>query len=333
VVDPPAPAGDLKADIDGFTTLEACVAAHAGVDPLVGDALEAIGYDTLLRDACHALDAARARDARRCDDILASSLRARCVATVAEIEGDPDVCPWDLPTRPERGRDPACLALESRDPRPCVAALQAVDRASCEAIATHDGAPCARLVGPDRARCERDTKRWSGVVPAATARPGAADSLRGKATVSGDEDAGAETLVVDSSRGVVLVERIDGAHVVVGPALQGALGFIASSPAAPGSLSLELVIPADSRKARVDRGELRSPRRSTITVDGSRASALSVRVTRFERARGGAIEVTVSGPVGEGLHVDLTVTTFVRDVVKASALFGLPRLGDAGGMR
>jgi hypothetical protein len=56
--DPPALAGDLGADIEGFTTVDACVAAHAGVDPLVGDALEGIGYDTLLRDACRALEAA-----------------------------------------------------------------------------------------------------------------------------------------------------------------------------------------------------------------------------------------------------------------------------------
>src|ERR1019366_5592349 len=43
---PPAPAGDLKAEIARFTTLDACVNERARVDPIVGDALEAIGYDT-----------------------------------------------------------------------------------------------------------------------------------------------------------------------------------------------------------------------------------------------------------------------------------------------
>src|SRR5438874_908997 len=54
-IDPPPPAGDLKAEIERFTTLDACVAEKAKLDPLVGDALRAIGYDTFLRDACRQL--------------------------------------------------------------------------------------------------------------------------------------------------------------------------------------------------------------------------------------------------------------------------------------
>src|ERR1039458_979806 len=36
-VDPPAPAGDLKAELAAFTTVDACVAQRAAGDPVVGD--------------------------------------------------------------------------------------------------------------------------------------------------------------------------------------------------------------------------------------------------------------------------------------------------------
>jgi hypothetical protein len=87
-LDPPAPPGDLKTELDEFTTVDACVQQRARLDPLVGDALDAIGYDTFLRDACRMLDAAKAQDDRRCEAIDASILRERCKATVAEIIGD-----------------------------------------------------------------------------------------------------------------------------------------------------------------------------------------------------------------------------------------------------
>ena len=51
LVDPPRPAGDFKVDVDAFTTIEDCMRDRAKVDPVVGDALENIGYDTFLRDA------------------------------------------------------------------------------------------------------------------------------------------------------------------------------------------------------------------------------------------------------------------------------------------
>src|SRR3984957_16235346 len=156
-VAPPSPAGDLKAEIEAFTTVDACVVQRAAGDPLVGDALEAIGYDTLLRDACRSLDAARSRDARRCADILASALKARCEASVAELAGDPEACPFASSSRPELGRDAVCLALAAHDRGLCAGALDPVGRALCEALALHDPGPCKRLpLRTDQARCARD---------------------------------------------------------------------------------------------------------------------------------------------------------------------------------
>lgn len=342
--DPPALAGDLRAELDGFTTVEGCVSAHAGVDPLVGDALEEIGYDTLLQDACRALEAAKKRSSKGCEGIAASSLRTHCEARVAELAGDPDECPWDVPSRPERGRDPVCLAVAQGDVRPCAAALTAMDRVSCEAIATRSATPCAKLPGPsERVRCERDVQRWSGALSAAE-HPESSEAVLGRAGLTKADDAGTESLSIDVSRGVVVVARIDGAHVVVGPSFEAGSGFVAASPNSQASLALELVIPADRGKARVERGELRLPGRPTTTIDRPQVTALSVHVARFALQRSGAFEVTVSGRLAleGGVRLDADISTFVRDTVTGRALAlalpgaspaARPPLGDAGRMR
>src|SRR5688572_18341673 len=71
-VDPPAPAGDLKAELDRFVNVEQCVAERSKVDPLVGDALRAIGYDTFFRDACRLLEAAKDKKRETCERIDSS---------------------------------------------------------------------------------------------------------------------------------------------------------------------------------------------------------------------------------------------------------------------
>ena len=81
--DPAPPSGDLKTEMLRFRSLDACVKEHAGTDPLVGDSLYAIGYDTVIRDSCRILEALSAKDERRCDPIASSTLRAHCQNTVA----------------------------------------------------------------------------------------------------------------------------------------------------------------------------------------------------------------------------------------------------------
>jgi hypothetical protein len=110
-IDPPSPAGDLKAEVGKFVSLDACVAEHAHTDPLVGDALDAIGYDTFLRDACRILESLKAKDPRKCAPIESSSLRARCEAFGAMASAQPDRCPLELAADPMAGREPACLAV------------------------------------------------------------------------------------------------------------------------------------------------------------------------------------------------------------------------------
>ena len=334
-VDPPAPAGDLKAELAAFSTVDACVAQRAAGDPVVGDALEAIGYDTLIRDACRSLDAAKSRDGKRCADITASALKARCEASVAELAGQPEACPFDVPSRPELGRDAACLALATRDASLCAGTFDRAARATCEALAAHDAAPCKKLpLRADEARCARDEQRWAAVLPVADAPPRAGGAPSGKVTLTGDAGAFAsDAFGLDVSRGVVVLERLDGAHVVVGSLSRAGMGFVAGSPNAPKVLAFEVVAPVDPKKARLVQAELDVPGHSTIDVGGSGAAGFVVHVTKLEKRRGGAVELTLEGSLAEGVAVKAEVTTYVRDIVTASAMLGAPRGGDPGGMR
>ena len=327
-VDPAAPVGDFKAEMAAFTTVDACVAQRAGVDPVVGDALEAIGYDTLVRDACRLLDAARSQNARRCSEIDASPLRERCEALVAEIGAHPDDCPFEIPTRPERGRMPACLAMATHDARLCAAAFDAPSRATCEATLARDEAPCKHLaLRSDQARCARDEKRFASALPAAEAAPGAALATKSKATLADQE------LRADVSRGVVATEHIDGTHVVLGSFSESMTGFLVPSPNTLGTVGLELVVPVDLRKAHVERLAVEQPGKPETRVEGSAAAALTVAVKKLEKRRGGAVEVTVDGKLGDGGVFHAEATTFVRDVVSTRDLLGGRGFGDAGLLR
>jgi hypothetical protein len=356
-IDPPAPAGDLKAEIARFTTIDACVAERARVDPIVGDALEAIGYDTFLRDACRVVDAAKANDPARCAAIEASSLEARCRATVAEVSASPDACPWDAPRLRARGRDARCLAMASRDPRLCAGAADALDRATCEATLTHDRRSCAKLrTSGAQSRCARDADRWGGLLDvtketsSADARPFAVTgTLHLESATSPDVPSASNPpatkpgpidvdLAADLARGVTVVEQRDGTRITFGPLVEGGLDFIAPSPHTRATLALELFVPVSTTKqraradagatsnARIDRVELLLPGRSPVSTPAAE-STLVARVDRSGTTRGSPIAVEVHGNFGAGgssWRIHAEATTFVRDIVTSSDLYGGP---------
>lgn len=349
-VDPPPAAGDLAGEIASFTTVDACVDSHAHLDPLLGDALEAIGYDTFVRDACRVLDAARARDAKRCDAIDASALRRQCATTVAAAVGDADLCPWMVASRPALGRDASCLAIASRDPRLCAAEETSGARATCEAIARHDAASCAKLpLKADQARCKRDADRWRNLTPqpapgvagSAPAAGGAAPPVEGMLHVESADDAGVPldaNLAPDLARGLVVLTERGGDRFSVGPLSDSGLGFVAPSPHVQATLALELFASADGKRVDVNRAELLVPGRAPVATPLAR-STLVAKVTKLEPSRGGAASLTVEGTLGDSSgtwRVRLQATSFVRDVVDAKAIYGaaVPRaFGDAGTMR
>jgi hypothetical protein len=343
-VDPLAAAGDLRAEMDAFTTVDACVAQRAAMDPLVGDALEAIGYDTLLRDACRLLGAAKARDARRCADIVASALEARCRARVAELAGDPDACPFDVPSHPELGRDAGCLALATRDGRLCAGAFDRTARATCQAITGHDPAPCTQLpLRVDQERCARDANRWADALPPSDAGSVTNATLPSTGTFrpkTSPADGGESAF--DVSRGAVLVERSDGMHLIVGTMSDAGLGFVAPSPNTLPTLALEVLVPRDPKTAAgcgngahrppcgagLLRAQLAEPGHPPTSLTDARAKDVTLVVNALEPTRGGRAELVLFGAFGDTGDLAVTVTTFVRDVVTSRALFDASRRGE-----
>jgi hypothetical protein len=356
-LDPPAPPGDLKAEIDRFTTVDACVDERARLDPVLGDALEAIGYDTFLRDACRVVDATKANDVSRCASIDSSALAARCRATVAEVAGNPDACPWEIGDRPAVGRSPACLAVSIRDPRLCAGVADALERATCEAMLARDAGPCAKLRGHGaQARCARDAERWRGVLagaPDARTPPFPVAGTLHLANTDRGDPAGAAgatgiidvNLAPDLEHGVTLLEQRDGTRFVLGSLTDTGVDFIAPSPHVGASLALEVVVPpgpstTESVKvaARITRVELLLPGRAPVTLPGAH-STLTARLDRLVHARGGDVKLVVDGDLaaaGSSWHLHAEETTFVRDVVHVhgSVLYeGISKFGADSGMR
>jgi hypothetical protein len=67
-------------------------------------------------------------------------------------------------------------------------------------------------------------------------------------------------------------------------------------------------------------------------------STLVAKVSKLEPTRGGVVALSVDGTIGDSSgtwRVRLQVTTFVRDVVDAKAIYASPlrAFGDAGAMR
>jgi hypothetical protein len=332
-VDPPAPAGDLHAEIEHFTTLDACVKERSNLDPLLADALTAVGYDTFVVDACRMLDAAKAKDPKRCEPVAASSLRARCERVTAVAAGDPDLCPWAIASRVSGGRDPICLALAMRDSRLCVAA-QRSERFTCEAALSKDEKRCdVQGREPDRAMCRRESRRYRALLVDNAERPAsgsaaaplpAASAKLALHGLEGTTDAVPESTDVtdDVSRGVVLLVQRDGVRFDVGDLRELGTGFIAPSPVLRPHLGLTLYALTGIKDARVEKAELGVPGAATLLTPGQRAS-LHVTVTKLDPKRGGEVVLAIEGEMGNSPHgfkLKAEVTTFVRDVVKPGAV-------------
>jgi hypothetical protein len=318
------------------------VSRRAQLDPLVGDALDAIGYDTLLRDACRILDAAKARDAKRCVAIDASSLRERCQSAVAEISGAPELCPWRVDSRRALGRDPGCIALALRDERLCAGVRQPLGRTTCSAIVEHAPARCAALArGGEKARCEREATRWVSVIPAASGGGGERPRLAGAGKLTASVADGGAPVVADLqaelSGGVVLVTGRMGTRLTLGPSSDSGAGHFPSSPTAETALSLEMLLPATGIKLprfapdggkvgtepQIESFVLRLPGRPDLRAPPMPAK-LSLAVTKLEAQRGGALELSFDGDLSnaEGAwHVHADAVSFVRDIVTAEALY------------
>ena len=347
--DPVAPAGNLREEAATFTTLEACVVERAAkLDPLFGDAVRAIGYDTLFYDGCRTVQAAKERDARLCEPIVSSALKARCETLAAIARGDADACPRVDVTTVAQGRSPTCLAAAAGDARLC-AGEPKISRIHCEALVLRDEHRCewvpddALQPGMGRRSCLRELQRLRAllpelhtnlaplVTPKATLRVtygharGGPDALLDAGRNGGAElDAGREPPVdatSDVERGAVIFpayarrDLFDRTRLAVelGDLVEPTPGFLASSPTRAPRLALLVSFGKGGVDARVERAELVLPGARTRVYPSERMKS-AVTVTKLEAHRGGELSLRFSGEI-DGVTMGLEVTTFVRDVV------------------
>lgn len=350
--DPPAPSGNLKVDLDRFVDVDRCVAEHAaGLDPLVFDAMNGLGYDTFVRDACRLLHAAKDRDAAACEKIDASALRSKCLSWVAMLAETPERCPLAFRNEPAHGRAVTCVAVAAKDPRLCAGEMRAADRATCEALTTRLSARCERLLPRERATCTREVERWrellrpplEGLPPLAA--PRAKLVLRPKEEAGSGGSAASESDVsTPFERGVVVVTRLGRARVDTDLAGDApSLRFAASPNRAPrfglgvafssaegtkeeaatlGSFTLEIPgappVVCDATSTEVAAGVGQGASKSS-------EKACDLRLVRatVDRTRGGKFDAKVTGTVrtaGRTYDVDAELSTFVRDVVEDDSL-------------
>ncbi len=337
--DPPAPAGDLKADLDGFVNLSSCIAARASLDPLVGDALRGIAYDTFLRDACRMLEAAKDKKPDTCKSIDSSALRMKCEAWVAILMQAPEGCPLLSPSIPSRGRDPSCVALAAKDPRLCVAEPRASSRATCEAMATRDPKKCQPLLPAERAGCERETARWQKVLaPPLDGLPQlkAASGTLVVVGESGTADPPRKELEFSSelARGLVVVTAGERARVDLGSIFEREAVRIAAPPNAHLRLAATLIVapPGPSglagaaspgkavAKVSVEKLTLVLPGELPIVAPPATCDC-EVTTSHLDRNRGGDATFAIKGTLrgaGKTYRMSVEATSFVRDVVAES---------------
>lgn len=326
-IDPPDPEanpGDLLGEVASFASLDACVRAHAVKDPLLGDAIDALGYDALVRDACRTLQALHDGDPKPCAPIAASALRKECAFAVAALLGKPAICPLGGTDAREEAREPLCLAWASRDARLCAAALGS-ERTACEALIAGDPRTC----GPDTA-CARRVARYgalSGKAPKTTARPDAAAVGRVHVELHGAQgtpDPGVTSAdFVDLAAAGVVVHKTDGGIRVSVGSKKSALWGNWDAPGATPHLSLEFTLPArDLHDASAIVGvehasfDLLWPK--VATFSNATAPSLKVEVVEIATEVGGPVKFQATALIGSApraYEAKFDVTSFVRDVV------------------
>ncbi len=332
--DPPAPAGDLKADLDRFVNVETCVKERANVDPLVGDGLRAIGYDTFLRDACRLLEAAKDKKRETCDRIDSSPMRARCQSWVAMVAQTPDACPLLFEGVATRGRNMTCLAVAGKDPRLCAGEPRTATRSTCEALASGQEARCDALVPADRPGCKRELARWRSLLATPLTGMPKLPAPRGKLSVKGDSgtpDPGTPEadLASELAHGGVVVTSRERARVELGMIGESETSRIAPSPNRRARLGLAVLLepgatPKDPQKPLLERLELEIPGEATLVYPGVRCDC-RVTTARVDRTRGGEIALAIQGTISAGTRsykLDVDLATFVRDVVSEQSVMG-----------
>lgn len=333
--DPPAPGGNLSHDIATFTTLEACVRAHRITDPVLADAIDGLGYDTLVRDGCRTLQALKSKDGKLCLPIAASLLRQRCEAQVAIFVGEPSLCPLVAGAGAAPAREPVCLARASRDERLCAAALPA-DRAPCKALVQGRSGECG-----GNETCIRQVERYRSLLEKPASHAPFPTRLHvefvGERAQTEKYD-GAFDIEELAAAGAVARSIGDKVRLTIGTP-RNALWPSWDSPGATPHLFLSLTVPtqmpsAGARDTDAAAGWVLGPLDLSLDLliphvallAGSLASERHVRFESLSAAAGSPVRLTLTTKVSEGgrtFRIKVELETFVRDGMD-------PRLGTKG---
>jgi len=324
--DPAAPGGDLQSDLAEFTTLDACVRSHRVTDPVLADAVEALGYDTLARDACRILQALKSKDAKLCLPIAAAPLRQRCESQVAALAGEPALCPLVSGSSAVSVRDPICLARASRDERLCAAALGS-DRTLCQALVRGRASDC----GNDRA-CVRQVERFRALLETPARHAPFAARLHvafGNEPANAERVDGAFDLDDLAAAGAIARPVGDKIRFMIG-APKTALWSAWDSPTAAPRLFLAVSVPAKPRSSAADGGLEISLGPGDLTMnlliphiallDAILASERRVTVDNSSASTGSPLKLTLTTKVRDAtriFQVKIELETFVRDGVTA----------------
>lgn len=311
--DPQPPAGDLAAEVQAFSTLEDCIAARTSFDPVVGDAVDALGYDTLKLDACRVLMSIKTHNPRGCDPIASSSLRFHCEASVAIVVADSSLCPVA-----GDNHDAYCVALAKRNGRLC-ATVDRDRRATCTAVLDRDERRC----GGD-ARCIRVVQRWKGLV--AQTAPGPELGSRITLSVTQPQDAGhGTTKTFDLSQDAMPATVRTGAAgtvILIGEASTQSWPPALAASVPRMSVALQAT-PASVKQGRhvAGAGELSFallvPKVGTFSADDAEPPVL-VTVDLIGLEIGAPIRFALDAKAPDtkgGSRIRLEINTYVRDVV------------------
>ena len=329
----PGPGASLRQVVEAHQGYEKCLESmQRSMPPDLGKDL--LGYNNIPDGLCRTREAMKKNNPQACALVRSYSMKKGCRTMYAIFRKKPNECYLGYPKR--RGRDGYCLALSTRNVNLCRAARTQAEEVRCKAILARNPDSCGEMTRhTDRQECKAEVNRWksemSEVAEAETAaefKPkmeftlklaGGQTALEFDRVTSTCADFGA--VVPTSDDGVAQVNLCEYYSYAYrfnrgGPTINYRMRRI--------KVDLSFKAPP-GEKGKVSFGSdanfsLRLPSNTVYSKDPTGV----VRLSRFERKRGGRVtgtfKVTVSSYVKGKLTVEGKFDTFVRDLVAPSLM-------------
>lgn len=324
-------AQSLSEVVEKFSSYDDCVAkVEKRLPPDLGS--ELFRFANIADGICRFRQAVKQKNIEICNRVVSYTLKKGCKTMFALYNKQPDSCPTGYPVH--KGRDAYCLALALRDPSLCRAAKSEKEEIRCKAILKNDPDFCASIsYHKTRSECQSEVKRWKDFI--VEKKNYALDhsyrpylSLRLKMLTQGRGLPFLSLEALDADYGASVPSHGESAKMILSEyhryGYRSLSGLDYRSPARQTKIDFSFIPPKkDGDKILFGRD---ASLKIKITGFGEFASASegSIRVTRFERKRGGRIigtfNVILSG-AGDRIKVNGKFDTFVRDLVDPNKLY------------